>query len=77
MTACEKAQQRCTKSNAVCLDRHIYHDWSSGCLLYTSYVIEELITEKAEVLDKEAYYDSIVDTIIAVSYTHLGDLTRL
>ncbi len=31
-----------------------------------SYVIEELITEKAEVLDKEAYYDSIVDTIIDI-----------
>ena len=29
-----------------------------------AYVIEELITEKAEVLDKEAYYDSIVNTII-------------
>ena len=31
-----------------------------------AYVIEELITEKAEVLDKEAYYDSIVDTIISI-----------
>ena len=31
-----------------------------------AYVIEELITEKAEVLDKEAYYDSIVDTIIDI-----------
>lgn len=31
-----------------------------------AYVIEELITEKAEVLDKEAYYDSIVDTIINI-----------
>lgn len=31
-----------------------------------AYVIEELITEKAEVLDKEAYYDSIVDTIILI-----------
>lgn len=31
-----------------------------------SYVIEELITEKAEVLDKEAYYDSIVNTIIEI-----------
>ena len=31
-----------------------------------AYVIEELITEKAEVLDKEAYYDSIVDTIIQI-----------
>ena len=31
-----------------------------------AYVIEELITEKAEVLDKEAYYDSIVDTIIEI-----------
>ena len=26
-----------------------------------AYVIEELITEKAEVLDKEAYYDAIVE----------------
>ena len=26
----KKQQQRCTKSNAVCSDRHIYHDWSSG-----------------------------------------------
>lgn len=31
-----------------------------------SYVIEELITEKSEVLDKEAYYNSIVDTIISI-----------
>lgn len=31
-----------------------------------AYVIEELITEKPEVLDKEAYYDAIVDTIISV-----------
>ena len=31
-----------------------------------AYVIEELITEKTEVLDKEAYYDSIVDTIIDI-----------
>lgn len=31
-----------------------------------AYVIEELITEKAEVLDKEAYYDAIVDTIIEI-----------
>ena len=29
-------------------------------------MIEELITEKAEVLDKEAYYDSIVNTIIEI-----------
>lgn len=29
-----------------------------------AYVIEELITEKAEVTDKEAYYNAIVDTII-------------
>ena len=27
----------------------------------------ELITEKAEVLDKEAYYDSIIDTIIGIT----------
>lgn len=31
-----------------------------------AYVIEELITEKSEVLDKEAYYDSIVNTIIDI-----------
>ncbi|MDO5336455.1 MAG: fructose-1,6-bisphosphatase [Eubacteriales bacterium] len=31
-----------------------------------AYVIEELITEKAEVLDKEAYYDEIVNTIIDI-----------
>ena len=31
-----------------------------------AYVNEELITEKPEVLDKEAYYNSIVDTIISV-----------
>lgn len=31
-----------------------------------AYVIEELITEKSEVLDKEAYYNSIVDTIINI-----------
>lgn len=31
-----------------------------------AYVIEELITEKAEVLDKEAYYNSIVNTIIQI-----------
>lgn len=31
-----------------------------------AYVIEELITEKVEVFDKEAYYDSIVDTIIEI-----------
>ena len=31
-----------------------------------AYVIEELITEKSEVLNKEAYYDSIVKTIIDI-----------
>ena len=31
-----------------------------------AYVIEELITEKSEVLDKEAYYNAIVDTIIDI-----------
>jgi len=31
-----------------------------------SYVIEELITEKAEVQDKEAYYNSIISTIIRI-----------
>ena len=35
-------------------------------LRINAYVIEELITEKAEVLDKEAYYDSIVNTIIEI-----------
>lgn len=31
-----------------------------------SYVIEELITEKPEVLDKGAYYDAIIETIIRI-----------
>ena len=31
-----------------------------------AYVIEELITEKSEVLDKEAYYNAIVNTIIDI-----------
>lgn len=31
-----------------------------------AYVIEELITEKAEILDKESYYNEIVHTIIRV-----------
>ncbi|MBP5198697.1 MAG: fructose-1,6-bisphosphatase [Lachnospiraceae bacterium] len=31
-----------------------------------AYVIEELITEKAEVLNKENYYDAIVNTIIEI-----------
>lgn len=31
-----------------------------------AYVIEELITEKPEVLNKEAYYNSIVNTIIDI-----------
>lgn len=30
------------------------------------YVIEELITEKAEIYDKEKYYDSIINTIVRV-----------
>ena len=44
----------------------------SGARVTVSYtgdpqnVIEELITEKAEVLDKEAYYDAIVNTIIEI-----------
>lgn len=29
-----------------------------------AYIIEELITEKAEILNKEAYYDSIVNTVV-------------
>ena len=35
--------------------------YAKHCLTDYAYVIEELITEKAEVLDKEAYYDSIVE----------------
>ncbi|WP_099470048.1 fructose-1,6-bisphosphatase [Konateibacter massiliensis] len=31
-----------------------------------SYIIEELITEKAEVLDKEGYYNEIINTIIRI-----------
>ena len=31
-----------------------------------AYVIEELITEKADIEDKEAYYDEIVSTIIRI-----------
>ena len=31
-----------------------------------AYVIEELITEKEEVQDKEAYYNGIIDTIIKI-----------
>ena len=31
-----------------------------------AYVIEELITEKEELLDKEAYYNAIISTIIRV-----------
>ena len=31
-----------------------------------AYVIEELITEKAEITDKESYYNSIVNTIIRI-----------
>ncbi|MDO4623090.1 MAG: fructose-1,6-bisphosphatase [Eubacteriales bacterium] len=31
-----------------------------------AYIIEELITEKPEILDKEAYYSAIVDTIIDI-----------
>lgn len=30
------------------------------------YVIEELITEKKEVLNKKAYYDEIINTIIEI-----------
>ena len=33
------------------------------------YVIEELITEKQEVLNKEAYYESIVNTIVELGQT--------
>lgn len=32
-----------------------------------SYVIEELITEKAEITDKESYYNAIIRTIIRIS----------
>ncbi|OYP04121.1 fructose-bisphosphatase class III, partial [Lachnotalea glycerini] len=31
-----------------------------------AYIIEELITEKAEVLDKEGYYNEIINTIIRI-----------
>ena len=31
-----------------------------------AYVIEELITEKADIADKEAYYESIIRTIISI-----------
>ncbi|MBE5889815.1 MAG: fructose-1,6-bisphosphatase [Lachnospiraceae bacterium] len=34
-----------------------------------AYIIEELITEKPEVLNKEAYYDAIVDTIVNLGQT--------
>lgn len=34
-----------------------------------AYVVEELITEKPEVLNKEAYYESIVDTIVELGCT--------
>ena len=34
-----------------------------------AYVIEELITEKPEVLNKEAYYESIVDSIVEMGIT--------
>ena len=42
-----------------------------------AYVIEELITEKAEVLDKEAYYDSIVNTIIGRAENFIIALAEL
>jgi fructose-1,6-bisphosphatase-3 len=34
-----------------------------------AYVIEELITEKPEILNKEAYYESIVNTIVELGRT--------
>ena len=34
-----------------------------------AYVIEELITEKQEVLNKEAYYEAIVNTIVEIGQT--------
>jgi fructose-1,6-bisphosphatase-3 len=34
-----------------------------------AYVIEELITEKQEVLNKEAYYESIINTIVEIGRT--------
>lgn len=34
-----------------------------------SYIIEELITEKPEILNKEAYYESIVNTIVELGQT--------
>lgn len=35
-----------------------------------AYIIEELITEKPELLDKEAYYEEIVNTIIRIGRAH-------
>ena len=50
------------------------HGWT--CLLYTSirkalpkefaYVLEELLTERGDLQDKESYYDAIVQTIVRV-----------
>ena len=40
-----------------------------------AYVIEELITEKVDVRDKESYYNAIVQTIIRVE--ELGSLSWL
>ncbi len=34
-----------------------------------AYVIEELITEKQEVMNKEAYYEAIIDTIVELGQT--------
>ena len=44
-----------------------------------AYVIEELITEKEEVQDKEAYYNEIIHTIIRIGRApqFIGQLSRL
>ena len=52
---CKKASSKYTRSK---VRKELPKDYA--------YVIEELITEKPDVLDKEAYYNSIVDTIIDI-----------
>lgn len=52
---CKKASSKYTRSK---VRKQLPKDYA--------YVIEELITEKPDVLDKEAYYNSIVDTIIDI-----------
>ncbi|MCC6095263.1 MAG: fructose-1,6-bisphosphatase [Eubacterium sp.] len=52
---CKKASSKYTRSK---VRKELPKDYA--------YVIEELITEKPDILDKEAYYNSIVDTIIDI-----------